>query len=31
MIGENAYAVETSEFKALDIDTEVDFKIAKYF
>ena len=31
MIGENAYAVETSEFEALDIDTEVDFKIAEVF
>ena len=31
MIGDNAYAVETSEFEALDIDTEVDFKIAEVF
>ena len=29
MIGENAYAVETSELVAVDIDTEVDFKIAE--
>ena len=29
MIGENAYAVETSELEAVDIDTEIDFKIAE--
>tara|TARA_B100000427_G_scaffold140520_1_gene116894 strand:+ start:3513 stop:4238 length:726 start_codon:yes stop_codon:yes gene_type:complete len=29
MIGENAFAVETSELEALDIDTELDFKIAE--
>jgi CMP-N,N'-diacetyllegionaminic acid synthase len=29
MIGENAYAVETSELEAVDIDTEINFKIAE--
>ncbi len=29
MIGEKAYAVETSELEAIDIDTELDFKIAE--
>ena len=29
MIGQSAFAVETSEMEAIDIDTETDLKIAE--